>query len=261
MTLIKHELKLNYKAFLIWAISTIFMMIICILIFPVFKEQQEQLSQVFSNMGDFSKAFGLEELNFGTIEGFYGTECGELLALLGGAFAVSIGANILSKEESGHTSEFLLTHPKSRNYIITNKLLSVIFQVLIFNILVVIFMGAAIIFIGEKIALSKFLLYHFTFLIMQIELAMIGFAISSFLRRNSTAIGIGIALMLYFMKIFASISDNLAWLKYVTPHGMINAKSLLEDGTLDWKYFISGIIISIICIVIAYIKYNKKDIY
>ena len=46
------------------------------------------MNEMFSSMGAFSSAFGMDRLNFGTLIGFYATECGNILGL-GGAFFAS----------------------------------------------------------------------------------------------------------------------------------------------------------------------------
>ena len=99
MTLIKHEIKQGKISFMIWTASIGVLMMICIFLFPEMKGQMEDVSDVFSSMGSFTEAFGMDRLNFGTLIGFYAVECGNILGL-GGAFYASLCAvGILGKEE------------------------------------------------------------------------------------------------------------------------------------------------------------------
>ena len=81
MTLIKHEIKQGKISFMIWTASIGVLMMICIFLFPEMKGQMEDVSDVFSSMGSFTEAFGMDRLNFGTLIGFYAVECGNILYL------------------------------------------------------------------------------------------------------------------------------------------------------------------------------------
>ena len=57
------------------------------------------MSALFAGMGDFSAAFGLDRLGYGTIMGFYGIECGNILGLGGAFFAALTAMGLLDGEE------------------------------------------------------------------------------------------------------------------------------------------------------------------
>ena len=108
MTIFKTELKQSAKAFFIWTGAIVFMLLVCILMFPEMKGEMDNVTDMFSNMGDFTAAFGMDKLNFGELMGFYGVECGNILGLGGGFFAALVGISVLSKEEKEHTALPLL---------------------------------------------------------------------------------------------------------------------------------------------------------
>ncbi|MFQ7526257.1 MAG: ABC transporter permease subunit [Mediterraneibacter gnavus] len=114
MILIKHELKQGWKSLAVWTASIGFFIIICVFLYPEMKGEMEDMNEMFSSMGAFSSAFGMDRLNFGTLIGFYATECGNILGLGGAFFASLIAVSSLAKEEKEHTAEFLFAHPISR---------------------------------------------------------------------------------------------------------------------------------------------------
>ena len=122
MTIFKHELKQNRTSFLIWTSVISFMIGVCVLIYPEMKGEMDSINEVFSDMGSFTAAFGMDQINFGTLLGYYAVECGNTLGLGGAFFAAICGVSMLAKEEKDRTAEFLLTHPVSRVKIITQKL-------------------------------------------------------------------------------------------------------------------------------------------
>ena len=101
-------------AFWIWTVVISFMIGVCVFIYPEMKGEMESISDVFADMGSFSAAFGMDQINFGTLRGYYAIECGNVLGLGGAVFAAICGAGILAKEEKEHTAEFLMTHPVNR---------------------------------------------------------------------------------------------------------------------------------------------------
>ncbi|MGN0611809.1 MAG: ABC transporter permease subunit, partial [Ruminiclostridium sp.] len=205
MTIYIKELKQGVKALLIWTASIAFMMLVCILMFPEMKGEMDNVSEMFANMGGFSAAFGMDKLSFGNLMGFYGIECGNILGLGGGFFAALTAISVLAKEEKDHTAEFLFTHPVSRFSVITQKLLSVLTQIILLNIAVVAVSLISAAAIGEEFQIKEFALLHIAYLIMQLEIACICFGISAFIRRGSIGIGLGLALALYFINIVSNI--------------------------------------------------------
>ena len=180
---------------------------------------------------------------------------------LGGAFFAALAAiTALAKEEKEHTAEFLITHPVSRSYIVTQKLFAVLLQIVIMNGIVLICAIVSILAIGEEMPTKELLLLHLAYFLLQLEIAGICFGISAFLRRGGMGIGMGIAAMGYFLNIIANISENAEWLKYLTPFGYTEGADIVSNGSLDGKLVLVGMIFGLLGIVVAYWKYCRKDI-
>ena len=114
MTILKHEVRSGLAGCILWSAVTGGLMALCVSMYPSMSGSMDDFSAMFANMGDFSAAFGLDKLEFGSVMGFYGTECGNILGLGGAFYAALTAMGLLAGEEGGHTAEFLLTHPVSR---------------------------------------------------------------------------------------------------------------------------------------------------
>ena len=261
MTLIKHELRRGKTSFFIWTSSIGFLLATCIFLFPEMKGQMEGFNDMFASMGSFTEAFGMDRLNFGTLTGFYAVECGNVLGLGGAFFASLCAVGILSKEEKEKTAEFLLTHPVSRKRIITEKLIAVLIQITAMNIIIYALAVGSISAIGEEIPLKEISLLHLAYYLLQLELACICFGISAFLHKGSVGVGLGAAVMMYFLNLIANIADVAEFLKYITPFGYCEGADIISKGSLDLTLIIIGTVIGIIGIIIAFLKYTKKDIH
>lgn len=260
MTVFKKEMRQGVISLFIWTAVTAFMMILCIFLFPEMKGQMNDVNDLFSNMGGFTEAFGMNRVGFGEIMGFYAVECGNILGIGGGFFAAYIGISSLAKEEKDKTAEFLLTHPISRVRVLTEKLLSIFLQVLIFNVIVILSSILSLVIIGETVKWSSFCLLHIAFFIMQIEIAVVCFGISSFLKKSAIGVGLGLTMILYFMNIVKNISANADFLKYITPFSYADSTGIVADERIQAEPVITGVIISVTFLIIGFMKYLKKDI-
>ena len=91
MTLLNFEMKRNRIALTVWTAGIALLLTICLIIFPDMKDQVNELNTAFSSMGGFTEAFGMDQLNFGELMGFYGLECGNILGIGGSIFSAYIG--------------------------------------------------------------------------------------------------------------------------------------------------------------------------
>ncbi len=260
MTIIRHELKQGKTSFIIWTAVVAFLMAVCIFMFPEMKGEMENVGQMFSSMGSFTEAFGMDRINFGTLIGFYAVECGNILGLGGAFFAALCGASILAKEEKEHTAEFLLTHPVSRRRVVTEKLCAVMLQILLLNLVVLGVSLLSVAAVGEEILWKEILLMHLAYFFLQAETAGICFGTSAFLRRGGLGIGLGIAAVFYFLNLVANIAKSAEFLKYITPFGYTEGADIITGGRLEPVLVLLGMGYGLVGIAAAYGWYCRKDI-
>lgn len=260
MTIVKHELRQGRRTLIIWTVAIGFLLGICVFLFPEMKGEMDGVSEMFSSMGSFTEAFGMDRINFGTLIGFYAVECGNILGLGGAFFAAFLAVGILAKEEKDHTAEFLLTHPVSRSRVVTEKLAAVLLQIFILNAIIFGVSVISVAMIGEEIPWKEIRMLHLAYFLLQVELSGICFGISAFLRRGSLGVGLGIAAMMYFLNLIANISEGAEFLKYITPFGYAEGADIVTNGSLDAVLVLPGMLYMVIGIAAAYWEYGRKDI-
>lgn len=260
MTIVKHELRQGKISFLIWTAAISFLLAVCVFLFPEMKEEMNDVGDIFSSMGSFTAAFGMDRLNFGTLTGFYAIECGNVLGLGGAFYAALCAVGMLSKEEKDRTAEFLLTHPVSRVRIIAEKLIAVLVQITVMNLIIYAVSVGSMAAIGEDIPWRELNLFHLAYYILQMELAGICFGISAFMRKGSAGLGLGIAAIMYFLNLIANIAEAAEFFKYITPFGYCEGADIVTNGSLDTTLVVIGIAVGLFGIAAAFLKYAKKDI-
>lgn len=260
MTVLVHELRQGRLSFMVWTGAITLMLGVCILIYPEMSAQMEEVSSVFGDMGSFSQAFGMDKINFGEFIGFFSVECGNVLGLGGAFFAALLGISALAKEEKEHTAEFLLTHPLSRARIVTEKLCAVAIQILLLNLAAAVVTALSVLLIGEDPDVKTLVLLFTAHLLMQLEVAAITFGISAFLSQGALGIGLGLAALFYFLNILANLTEGAEFLNYITPFGYTEGADILEKGAINGGYLCAGITLSAVSVILAFWKYQKKDI-
>lgn len=260
MTLLLHELRLNRTALIIWSCAISFMLGVCVIIYPEMSTQMNEVSAMFSEMGAFSSAFGMDQLNFGEFIGYFAIECGNVLGLGGALFAAITGASALAKEEKEHTAEFLLTHPLSRKRIVTEKLLSTVAQVLLLNVAVIAVTAVCIFAVGVEADAATLVLIFLAYLVLQLEIAAVSFGVSAFMRKGALGAALGFVFATYFLNIVSNLTEELEFLKFITPFGYTDGSYIIPEKALEIKYLTVGLVITAIGIATAYWRYTKKDI-
>lgn len=259
-TIYRHEIKTNIKTLLIWFICAGGMGFACILLFSSMQESMEGMAESFASMGAFSDAFGMSQLSIGTLTGFYATEVGTIHSLAGAMFAAILCTSLLSKEEDGHTGEFLFSLPVAKGKVVAAKWCAAVTHIFLFNLLCVGLYLFGILILGEEMPMKEFLLYHIMQLVMQLEIAAVCFVLSAFSKRNRLGVGLGIVLMLYAYDLIARIIPDLSDRKIISPFSYANAADILSTGKIDTAALIIGIAVLVCCLCTSLAVYTKRDL-
>ena len=260
MTVFAHEMRQGRTALLLWTAAISFMLGITILIYPEMAGQMDQISQMFADMGSFSAAFGMDQINFGEFSGYFGIECGNVLGLGGGLFAALLGINALSKEERQGTADFLLSHPVSRIRVLLEKLLSIVTKLLILNTAVALVCLGAMLLIEESLETEAFLCIFLSYFLMGLVIACLSFALSACVKDGGLGLGISLSLGMYFCNILSNLTEELKILKYLSPYSFTDSAYIMEHHSIELKYVMTGMCLSLIAMIYGILYYRKKDL-
>ena len=256
----RYEIRANLKSLLLWAVCVGGMGFACILLFPDVKENMGEVAESFASMGAFSDAFGMSQLNIATLVGFYATEVGTIHALGGAMFAAMISTTMLSKEEDGHTGEFLFSLPIGKGKVVAAKWCAIMTHVALFNLFCVGMYLGGIMSLGETIPTENFILYHMLQLLMQMEIAAICYAVSAFLKKNRLGLGLGIVLFLYVYDLISRVAPNLSDHKAISPFSYANAADVLGTGEAAVPAVLIGCMVLMLGVCAAHIVYGRRDL-
>lgn len=260
MTLFKHEIKMGLKSLLIWSCCIGIFCFGCLLLFESLESSIDQMADMYSEMGAFSTALGLDKLSINTIEGYYATEIALIFSIGGAMFSAMTGAVMVSKEEEGHTSEFLNTLPFGRKQIITSKYFAMVILITLFQLLYMLWELMGFFFANTMPETDCYILYHLAQFFMQLEIGSICFLLSSICKRKQIGAALGFALLLYAMDLICRVVPDIENLKYVTPYYFSNASEIFTTASINPKMLGICFIVTVISSLFAFFIYTKRDL-
>ena len=150
--MLKRELKVNFKSFILWEIILTGMFLVVYLIYP-FMMTDEAIKELDNAMKTFSpellKAFNMDMTSITTAYGWVKSEGFMYVLLFVGIYASILGSSILLKEESNMTIEYLNSLPIKRRDIVTNKVITGIIYILLMVTILGIFNYIALLISGD----------------------------------------------------------------------------------------------------------------
>lgn len=260
MILYRHEMRGNAKSLLLWTLCVGGLCFGCILLYTSLEDSIQGMADAYSDMGAMSAALGMDKMSLATLKGFYATEIALMHGLGGAMFAAILGTGILSKEEAGHTAEFLHVLPIGRGRIVLSKYLALVSNILIFNLICTGLYLLGFFMLGEEISGKETALFHLAQMLMQVEIGTVCFLISAFTKRNLTGTGLGMAILLFALDMMCRIIPAIENLKYVTPFYYSNAADIFTEGTLNGGMLGIGAGVTFAALIAAWMKYCRKDL-
>lgn len=255
MVLFRHELRQGRVALLIWTCAVAGLLGVCVLIYPEMAEQMETVGALFSDMGAFSTAFGMDRIHFGSFPGYFAVECGNVLGLGGALFAALLGISTLTGEE-----DFLLTHPISRLRVAAEKLGAVVAQLGLFTLCSAAVTALCTAAIGQRSPVGLMALLFLAHFLLQAQIAAVTFSLSAFLRQKNAGAGLGLAVLFYFLNLLANLTQKASFLKYLTPFAWAEGADILTDHALNGRYLAAGLGLALAALALGMPHYRRKDI-
>ena len=148
----KRELKINLKSFIIWTIILMLLFLLVFLIYPSIANS-DNINQIDEMMKLFPpevlKAFNMDISSMDSAYGWLKSEGFIMILLVTGIYSSILGSNILLKEESDKTIEYLNSLPLRRKDIIRDKVAVGIIYIVLMVLVIGLFNYIALYFSGD----------------------------------------------------------------------------------------------------------------
>ncbi|HSN65681.1 MAG TPA: ABC transporter permease subunit [Fusibacter sp.] len=262
MNILMQELKMGRKSLIVWCTSLVGTLAVFMMLFPVIADQAAEFEKVFASFPEaFRKALGLTTTNLGDVLGYYSFAF--LYVILAGAVqAMNLGVAILSAEVRDKTGDFLFVKPVKRTRIITMKILAVLVQILIVNVIMCVVNWFILSFVSDKaFDMKLYILLTGSLLFVQLFFASFGLAVSVFLKRIRTVLPISMGVVFLFYIIYLlnqTLEDEkLAWL---SPFGYFDLAYISQNVQYQGKFMLAWVVLIAMFIFFTYKVFTKKDL-
>lgn len=260
----KRELKINLKSFIIWTSILIGLFLVVFLIYPSIinsanMEMIDEMMKIFPE--EMLKAFNMDISTIDSAFGWLKTEGFVFVLLITGVYSGILGSNILLKEESDKTIEYLNSVPVTRKNIVLNKILCGLFYIILMIVIIGIFNFIGLSLSGE-FDRKSYILLSITPLFSSIVIFAICLFLSTFTHKTKKTLGIslGIVFVSYFLNVISEIGESTEFLKYISIFTLADIRNVILNVSINPILVVLAMCITVIFMILTMIRYEKKEL-
>ena len=263
MNVYLREMKAHRTALIWWCLGMIALIASGMAKYAAYETAGQSIVAIFETLPKaVLVVFGMQGFDLTKASGFFGVLF-LYIAVMGAIHASLLGASLISKEERDRTSEFLYTKPISRGAALTAKLLAGLTNVLVLNIAtwVSAFYSVDYFSKGEPVG-NEVTLLMVGLLFLQLIFFSMSALTAGVVRRPKAAPSIATSIMflMFLLAYLVNMSEQLDFLKYLTPFKYFDALALLTDGKLDPLYVGLSVLIVGLSVFGTYHFYSARDL-
>ena len=263
MNIFTREMKANRKSIIIWCLGAIALIAGGMSKYAALSSSGGSITELMDVLPkSLLNMMGISGFDISTAIGFYGVLFLYIIVMTT-IHAVMLGSNIIAKEETDKTTEFLLVKPVSRNKVITSKLLAAVLNIVILNIVTFAASLVAVNYFkeGDSITSDIALLMGGMF-ILQIMFMSIG-SLMATVKKHSKGVAstaTGVLLVTFMLSMIINMNDKLENLKYLTPFKYFEAQAVIGGNGFEAIFIVLSLVIIVLCLIGTYRFYEKRDL-
>jgi ABC-2 type transport system permease protein len=263
MNIIKRELKASFKSMIIWSIFLIVFIAMGMQKYEAFQgTNAADFLKLMEVLPDAIKAvFGMNVLDITSIIGYYSVLYLYLILIIS-IHAVFIGSNIINKEETEKTAEFIFLRPITRNRVANYKLVAALINLFILNAVSLVSSFLILIYLENNVELINILLLHMGMFVTQILFLSISAFITlvTYKKNKLTLLSTGILLFTFFLSMIIDAFPSINILRFLTPFKYFDAKEIVINQSINGYYVLFILLISSILIKLGIYQYENRDL-
>ena len=262
--MVKRELKVNLRGFLIWTGTMLVILLLIYMVYPsiVSDGKGNKVNEMLEAFPpDLLKAFNMDLVGLDTAYGWLKSEGFTFLYLIIGIYSCLLGSNILLKEESEKTIEYLASLPITRRKVAADKIVVAVFYIVSMVAILGIFNVIAL-NISESPDNKQLVLLSLTPLFPAIVLFALGFFISTFTHKTKKMLGISIGMVfaMYILGVISEMGESVKGLRYLSAFTLTDSRSVIASTELKPVYPVISLLLFTVLIILSLVRYQKKEL-
>ena len=262
--MLKREMKINLKSFIIWTSILIGLFLVVFLVYPsiVNSENMEMMDEMMKMFPEeMLKAFNMDISSINSAFGWLKTEGFVFVLLITGIYSGILGSNILLKEESDKTIEYLNSVPVTRKKIVLNKILCGFLYIILMVAIIGIFNFIGLSLSGE-FNKKSYILLSITPIFSSIVIFAVCLFLSTFTHKTNKTLGISLGMVFasYFLNVVSEMEESTEFLKYISIFTLADIRNVIINVSINPLMVILAIGITVIFIILTAMHYEKKEL-
>ena len=262
--MLKRELKVNFRGFVIWTSILVILFGAVFLIYPsiITSDNMESLNEMLKVFPeDLLRAFNMDISSIDSAFGWIKTEGFVFVLLITGIYSGILGSGILLKEENDKTIEYLNSLPVRRTQIVMNKVAVGLVYIFLMIIVLGVFNYVGLTWSGD-FDKKSYLLLSITPIFSSIVIFSFCLFLSTFTHKTKNTIGIslGIVFVSYFLNVISELSKETEVLKYISFFTLADIRNVIVDVKINPYLVIVAFGLAILFIGLTVVRYNKKEL-
>lgn len=262
MNVFRYECRRYLPSSLIWAISLTFFGFLCIQLFTAFSADVtffEKMLNAYSP--EMLKAFGAELSTVTTLPGFY-SFCFMYVIAVAAFQAMYLGIQVLGKELSGKTADFIFVKPMSRRKILTYKLASVLVCLVIVNVIYCIGTLLSASMTGFAFDSGMMIMINGAMFLTQLLFMSAGFLLACISPKIKTPLSLttGIVCAFFLLQMVVNLEPT-GILSYISFLNYVSADSILAHQGYEVSKLILLLVLSVGFTGVGYYVFEHRDIH
>ena len=260
MRLFAFEMKSAWKSLLVWNLCIVGFMMFAMSMFPSFADMGTSINDMMAGFPpEMSKAFAFDVIDFSNpME--YLCYMYQYFLIAMGCLAILTGGSIISKEESDKTIDLLYAQPVTRTYIAGSKIAAAFAQMIVTTALFFLSTWLIMEIVTESFDFRGLVKLSIGVLLFMLLFTSVGLLLGHFIVKPGRRLpfALGIVFITFFLDIMGKISEEVGWMKNLTPYHWYDGVLLLKDG-FSPVYMAVTIGVIVIGSSLTGLLYTRKD--
>ncbi len=252
----KREFKYYRKNLIIWSLSILVFMFVCIGKYEGLQSSEATIMDMFDKFPKiFLAVFGMVDLDITKLSGYYGIIFFYLI-IMGAVYAGMLGTSLINKERACQTVEFIFVKPIKRQEIARQKLRLGITNCFLFMCASLFSTIIASIKFLDNDSILLIIQSHIILFIFEIIFLLIGlgYAMKKFSNKKEVSVITFGVLGLYFLYIIFSMFEIPHLVTYLSPLTMLDGYSIVNHIFESIIYSFGLMVI----VIVFYLRESKQ---
>jgi len=264
LTLFWRTVKDRKVAIIVYCLAVIAFLWMYVALFPAFRDQSATFNEMMKSYPqDFMKAFGVENIDMGSLESYLAMEqFGIVWPLMAAFLMISLAGMMLSGEIEKGTAEIILSRPVSRQQIFWARYLVGIAVLVVFVLCSVMATIPLARIYNVDYSVHNFWTMSMACFLFGWAIFSIAFMFSAIFSERSKVYMLtgGLLVLMYVIKVVSALKESLDKLKYFSFFYYYDANRALVENAIDGKTWLVFMSVVVVCTVIGVLVFRKRDV-